>query len=359
MSRKETEWRFAARGVAGLLIAGLVACAHLATGDLPRFAGPGQLLLLLERDGRREIALLGDAETRVLDASQLGGTATDARFIDRDTLLVLVEAPGQDEFGLPDVQLRRIDLRDGRQLAIGGPGRRYDPEPSADGRWLAVGADVAGVGDSNLEIWALEGEPERVAVRHQSLEEPRWRPDGFALVASVLMPDPETDEDLGGGFAGTSFTWPRLHRLRRDLGEPSFVWDGETPETVAAGGTLALWWDARGLWARQPRGLVRCELAARRCRLVFAPSGERRVVDGRAVGPDQAWLLTVDASDAFDRRRPDGAVRVSLDSGRVLARWQARQGTEILDIDWIGTDRARRSAARPAAISDKLERPDR
>jgi len=312
------------------------ACAHTPPPSLPRFEGPGRLLLLLERDGAREVALLGAAGPRVLAARELGGAVSDVRFLDRDSLLLLLEVPGGDEFGLPDVQLQLHDLRDGRSRTVGPPGRRYDPEPSPDGRFLAVGADLPGVGDSDLEIWSLDGRPERIALRHQSLEEPRWRPDGFALVASVLMADPEGDEDTGGGFAGTSFTWPRLHRLRRDLGDPELVWDGETPGSLAAGGSLALWWDGRGLWARQNRGLVRCELAARRCRLVFAAPEGRRIVDGRATGADAAWLLGVEARDAFDRRLPDEVLRVSLASGELLGRWRAPPGTLILDIDWVG-----------------------
>lgn len=322
----------------GLLLAASAhcgACAHAPARDLPVFAGPGRLLLLLERAGAAEIVILDEAGARVLGPADVGGVPTDARFTSPNALLVLVEVAGEDEFGIPDLQLCLLELGDGPARAIGPPGRRYDPEPSPDGRWLAVGAELAGLGDSDLEIWSLAGEPERVAVRHQSLEEPRWRPDGFALVASVLMSDPESDDLGGGSFIGSSFSWPRMHRLRRDLGDPEIVWDGEAPDTLTAGGSLPLWWDARGLWARQNRGLVLCELPARSCRLIYATEETRRIVDGRAAGPGEAWLLSVEARDAFDRQRPDELVRISLESGRVLARWRAPTGTVILDLDWI------------------------
>jgi hypothetical protein len=312
-----------------------LACAHAPPPALPPFGDPGRLLLLLEREGARELALLGAEGSRTLDARALGGAASQVRFLGRDALLLLLEVPSGDEFGLPDHQLRVLALGDGRSRALGPPARRYDPEPSPDGRYLAVGAELPGVGDSDLEIWSLEGEPERIARRHQSLEEPRWSPDGHGLVASVLMADPETDEDTGGSFAGTAFSWPRLHRLRRDLGDPELLWDGARAESLTPGGSLALWWDARGIWARQSRGLVRCQPAARRCRLAYAAPEGRRIVDGRAAGPDVAWLLTVEARDALDRRLPDELLRVSLTSGELLARWRAPAGTAILDIDWV------------------------
>jgi hypothetical protein len=317
-----------------LLALWLSACAHLPAPSLPAFEGPGRLLLLIERDGARELALLGEGGPRVLDARALGGVASQVRFLDRDSLLLLLEVASGDEFGLPDHQLRVLALGQRRSHPVGERGRRYDPEPSPDARYLAVGAELPGLGDSDFEIWSLAGEPERIALRHQSLEEPRWSPDGLALVASLLMADPETDEDTGGGFAGTALTWPRMHRLRRDLGDPELIWDGERPETLAPGGSLALWWDARGIWARQNRGLVRCELAARRCALVFAAPEGRRIVDGRAAGADVAWLLGVEARDAFDRQLPDEALRVSLATGELLARWRAPPGTAILDVDW-------------------------
>lgn len=312
----------------------LAACAHASPAELPRFDGPGRLLLLIERDDGRRIALLDADGSRWLDMRALPGPPSDARLLSRDSLLLLLEVPSGEEYGLPDTQLAVLDLPDARSRPVGAPGRRYDPEPSPDGRYLAVGADTAGVGDSDLEIWSLADPAERLALRHESLEEPRWSADGFELVASRLMADPEGDEDTGGSFAGTSFTWPRLHRMRRDLGDPELLWDGERARSLAAGGSLALWWDAAGLWARQNRGLVRCSLAEQRCALVFAAPEGRRIVDGRAAGAEVAWLLTVEARDAFDRSLPDEILRVSLASGALLGRWRAPEGSHVLDIDW-------------------------
>jgi hypothetical protein len=297
---------------------------------LPAFEGPGRLLLIFERDAERELFVVdpGAARRVAIEAPR------EARFVHAEELLVVVEVPADEEFRLPKTELRIVELATGRQTALGPPGRHYDPEPSPDGRWLAVGAETAGVGDSDLEIWSL-GERERIATRPQSFEEPRWRHDGVALVASVLMSDPESDEDSGGGMLGTSFSWPRLHRLRRDLGEPVFLWDGDESASLAPGGSLPLWWDESGIFARQRRGLVRCDAIAGSCAMVYAPERERRVVDGRKVGVREAWLLTVAAVDAFDRRQPDEIVRVDLATSQVLGRWRAQEGTVVIEIDWI------------------------
>jgi hypothetical protein len=321
----------AARG--SCLAALALACAPADTG-LPLFEGPGRLLLIVERGDARELVVLDEDGSRTVPAR----APREARFLSRESLLLVEEVPAREEFALPDTQMIVVDLASGVREPLGPRGNHHDPAPSPDGRLLAVGADAPGVGDSDLEIWSLDGEPERIAVRHQSLEEPRWRPDAGALVASVMMADPETDDDTGGGMLGTSFSWPRLHRLGADLGEPVFLWDGDAQATLAPGGSLALWWDASGIFARQRRGLVRCDPMAGGCATVFATSGARRVVDGCRVGEDEAWLLTVEAIDAFDRREPDEVVRVSLADGRLVSRWQAPEGVAIADIDWTGAE---------------------
>jgi hypothetical protein len=320
-----------AAGRRSWLAALALACAPGGT-ELPDFDGPGRLLLIVERGDARELVVIGEDGSRVIP----GHAPREARFLARESLLVIEEVPAREEFALPDTQMIVVDLASGAREPLGPRGRHFDPAPSPDRRLLAVGAETPGIGDSDLEIWALAGERERVAARHQSLEEPRWRHDGGALVASVLVADPETDDDAGGGMLGTSFSWPRLHRLGRDLGDPVFVWDGDDPDSLAPGGSLPLWWDASGIFARQRRGLVRCDPLAGGCTRVFETSGARRVVDGCRVGEAEAWLLTVEAIDAFDRRQPDEIARVSLPDGRLLSRWHAPEGVAIAEIDWIG-----------------------
>ena len=76
--------------------------------------------------------------------------------------------------------------------------------------------------------------------------------------------------------------------------------------------------------------------AARSC---YAPAPERRIVDGRPVGAEDAWLLSVEALDAFDRREPDEILQIDVATGARRAQWRAPAGVAVLDLDWI--------AARP------------
>lgn len=320
----------------GALLA-LGACAQGATSGRPaqglRFEGSGRLLVVFDhaRTGR-ELVLVERGGARRVEIPAF----REVRFAAPDLLVLVLEAPAPDDSGLPATQLALHDLLTASTRRFGPVGRHYDLEPSPDGRYLAVGAERADLGDSDLEIWSLEGDPELLASRPQSLEEPRWRDDGQAIAVALLMQDPEGDDELGGGFGGHALSWPRLHRLRRDLGAPALIFDGAEPGTLAVGGSLPLWWDARGLFARQRAGLVRCDAAQGGCALVFPVEESRRVVDGRPVGPREVWLLTVAASDAFDRREPDAIVRIDLESGAVLSRWRAPPGVAVVDLDWVG-----------------------
>lgn len=328
-----------------LALVAATACAGLPRARPPLdpgYRGPGQLLLVFEREAARELWTFGPRGAHRVP----GGGVREARWVAPDRILVVRESGEAPAGAPPDTRLALVEPAGGEVTALGPPGRYYDAEPSPDGAFLAVSAEAPALGDSDLEIWSLREASARIAVRHQSLEEPRWRPDARALVASVLMADPETDDDTGGGFAGTSLAWPRLHLVRADLGDPQLLWDGRAPGTLAPGGTFALWWSERGLFARQREGLVRCEAAADRCALVFASGERRRVVDGRALraggagaAREEAWLLSVETVDAFDRREPDTLHRVDLASGadRPLA---TPAGVAIVDIDWIA-DRAR------------------
>jgi hypothetical protein len=337
---------------ASALFALLAACAHVEAADPAhglRFDGPGRLLVVFEVAGERQLVLLETGRARRLDVPRF----REARFAGAGRIALALElprggdseSPEGDDYGPPRTQLALHDLATGATLRFGAAGRHYDLEPSPDGRTLAIGSERSEVGDADLEIWSLTETPERVAVRAQSLEEPRWRHDGFALAVALVMQDPESDDDAGGAFAGQSFSWPRLHRLRLDLGAPELVFDGAAPGKLAPGGTLPLWWDARGLFARQRDGLVRCAAAEGGCALVYAPEAGRRIVDGRPVGASEAWLLTVEARDAFDRREPDEILRVDVARGALLGRWRASEGVAILDLDWI-------DAGEPAPAAD-------
>lgn len=304
-----------------------------------RLAGPGRLLLIVERENGRELEVHGEGGRRVIAMER----PIEARFLTPDRVLVLREVPLEGDYGLPEHEILVIDLATGQQEALPARARYYDAEPAPDGRILAINREAEGIGDADLEIWSLDAAPVRLALRRQSLEEPRWSPEGDALLASVLMPDPEGAEEAGGSFGGTSFQWPRLHRFRRDLGDPALVPDGSGDGALAPGGSLPLWWNARGVFVRQREGLLRCDLDAGRCIHRFDPGPDRRIAAGTPIGAPHALLLTVIARDAFDRNEPDEIVRVDLATGRATGRWRARSGEAFLEIDWI--------EAAPSAIA--------
>lgn len=311
------------------------------------FRGPGRLLLILE-DGEEERALVVFDK----DGAQRQGVERprDARWITPTTILVLSEEI-PEEFRLPRTHMLQIQLGEGPTpiRVIDGPRRHYDPEPSPDGDWLAIGVDIedsggsGAIGESDLEIWELGEVFERIAFRAQALDEARWSPDGHALVASHPIPDPLSEDSLGGGFGGVSFAWPRLFRMRRDLGAPTLLHDGETPGQFAVGGSLPLWWAVEGIYARQRIGLVLCAPERGTCARIYEPGPKRRVVDGRAIfgretadlGRREALLLV--AREESLHFAPSEIHRVDLDSGEGKIVFRAPEDILILDIDWIET----------------------
>ncbi|HVN37145.1 MAG TPA: hypothetical protein VMW19_03105 [Myxococcota bacterium] len=336
--RSSRRIRLAAAAALASAALALLACAAEAPKAGPalglRLTTPGRLLVVFERaGGRRELVLLEQGGVRRVEMPAFH----EVRFVRRELLVAVLDATSvPKEPGAPiPTQLALHDLATGETKRFGPIGQQYDPEPSPDGRFLAVGVERPAVGEAEFEIWSLEGDVEQIASRPQALEEPRWREDGRAIAVAILQEDPEGDSETGGGFGGRSLVWPRLYWLRRDLGSAERIDDGAQPGQLAPGGSLPLWWDARGLYARQREGLVRCDVMQGGCTRAYAPEPGRRVVDGRPVGAREAWLLTVEATDAFDRREPDEIVRVDLDTGAVLSRWHAPPGVSVIDIDWI------------------------
>jgi len=326
---------------AALALASLLGSFACAQGVAPtagpalglHFAGPGRMLVVFERgSGRRELVLLEPGGSRRLEVPPF----REARFVKPDLLLLVLEAGEPEDSAPTPTQLALHDLATGATKRFGPVGQHYDPEPSPDGHFVAVGSERPQIGEADLEIWSLDGVPQPVALRAQPLEEPRWRDDSQAIAVAQLLEDPESDDDTGGGFGLSSLAWPRLQRLPADLKQAVQIDDGAEPGQLAPGGSLPLWWDGRGVFARQSVGLVRCEPKRGGCARVFAPEPERRIADGRPVGASEAWLLTVEASDAFDRRQPDAIVRIDVESGAVLSRWRAPPGVSVVDLDWKG-----------------------
>ncbi|MBW2279594.1 MAG: hypothetical protein JRG76_00745 [Deltaproteobacteria bacterium] len=299
-------------------------------------AGRGRVAAIVEwhdadAQVHSELRLFGPGENRPLDVA----APRTARWLDERHLLVGVRSPPAEGDYVPRVQIRVVDLDSGESRAIGRNGLYFDLEPSPDGALLALGVQQAGLGDSDLQIWDLRAPREPLAERAQTLDRPRWSPDGRHLAVSLSMPDSDDAEVHDGvSIEGVALSWPRLFRLRRDLvGKLEPLHDGVPGGAPAPGGTLPLWWDARGIWARQRAGLVRCDPEGGGCTLVYAPAGRRSVLGGCTFRGGEAWLLVMNEATAGGDHLANEMHRVDLASGTLLDRWRAPAGRFVADLD--------------------------
>ncbi len=218
-----------------------------------------------------------------------------AHWLGRGALLVAVRGPrAAGDYRTP-VQLHRVDLASGASQPLGAAGFYFDLAPDPSGALLALGVESGDLGDSELQIWDLAAPAEPLARRPQTLDRPRWSPNGRQLVVSQPRADSDAAETHDGvSIEGATISWSRLFLLRRDLvGRLRALHDGPPDGDLVPGGTLPLWWDDQGIWARQREGLVRCNPAGGGCLLIYEPGASRSVVDGCAAS-GTAWLIVRD-----------------------------------------------------------------
>ncbi len=299
------------------------------------FAGPGRLaviwhqgdpdddpsrrLVIYDRDGAHPLAIERPVEVRWIGSAEL---------------LVEQGVPSEEPGVLPRTRLLRVRL-DGRADPLTEPRRAFGIEPAPGGDVFALSVDINDEGESNIEIWSLDGEPRRLAKRRQNLEEPRWSPDASMLVVSRIV-DPLSDEDGGGlSFGGQTVPFPRLfHGLERDLvGALQPIHDGARDGPPVAGGSLPAWWDERGIFARQRTGLVRCKSPESGCSSVFEVPEGWRLVEARPEGSDRALLLLADGDHRFEGL-PTEIREIELKSGAGRRLHPVRDRAFPLDLDW-------------------------
>lgn len=301
------------------------------------FRGPGRLVVIFEpADPESPRALVVHDASGARELAIAGARA--ARWLADDALLVSREVPSEEPYGLPLTELLRVDSESGEATRIAAPARYFDAEPDPRGERLAVGLEVDDQGESDLLVLALadpNGKP--LAGRSQPLDRPRWSPDGTSLVVLQTLLDPDAeDSETGLSFGGQAVAWPRLFRAPADLrGALSLLYDGNAGESLAAGGSLPVFWSERGIYARQRRGLVRCDPAGSGCAQVWAPPEQRRVVDARAAGADSALVLVRDHAASGELDLPRELHRVSLDSDRSELLYTAPEGVYLAEIDWV------------------------
>ncbi len=297
------------------------------------FRGPGKLVVIWETEtpaGKLERALVvydgaGPRELRVADP-------LDVRWLSGGELLVGAESPPANDDELPRVRLLLVDAGTGASRAFGAPALYFDPEPSPDGRILAVGVQVDEQGGSEFEIWSLDDASAPLVARSLALDEPRWSPDGADLVVTATVEDAEGD-DGGLTVEGVGFGFPRLFRVRRDLSRRRLLHDGDAGKEPEPGGSIPLWWDARGIFARQRRGLVRCDPAGSGCALAYDPGEDRRVLGGRAHA-GEALLLVVDTRAGAGERTANELHRVDLETGVGRVIFRASGSRFPIELDW-------------------------
>jgi len=261
-----------------------------------------------------------------------------ARWLSTRELLVSREVDPEEPYGLPRSELLRVDAESGVAIPIAEPARYFDAEPDARGGRIAVGLEVDEQGESDLLVLALDGaRATPVAGRSQPLDRPRWSPDGAALVVLQTLADPDADDsETSLSVGGQAIAWPRLFRVPSDLrGALAPLHDGDPGQPLAAGGTLPLFWNARGIYARQRRGLVRCDPSGAGCEKVWSPGGRRRLVDARSVGPDAALALVRDHDEPTDLDLPRELYRVDLVHGAAELVYRAPPDLFLVEIDWI------------------------
>ncbi len=299
------------------------------------FRGPGQLVVLFEPadpEAPRALVVHDSAGAHELAIAR----PRAARWLEAGVLLVSQEAPPEEAYGLPRIQLLRVDASSGEATPLASPARYFDAEPDPRGQRVALGREVDDQGESDLLV--VESRSlEPVAGLEQPLDRPRWSPDGSALAVLQTLPDPEgEDSETGLSFGGQTVSFPRLFRIASDLhGKPELLHDGEPGRSLTAGGTLPLFWNPDGIFARQRRGLVRCDPAGSGCAPVWSPGGKRRVIDARAVGTDGALVLVRDHAVEADLDLPTELHLVVLANGMSELAYTAPTGIYLADLDWI------------------------
>ena len=319
----------------------VTACSRRTASPAPYdvgFRGPGRLVVLFESSDP-------DVPRKLVVHDRDGAFALPvehpqaARWISSRALLVSQELPPEQEYGLSRTQLLRVDADSGAIEPFASPARWFDAEPDPRGERIAAGVETDDQGTSELVMFSLATRGEKpIADAPRALDRPRWSPDGQALVVLQTVPDPDgVDAESSMSFEGQEVAFPRLFRVSADLtGRTALLRDGDPGKPLVAGGSLPLWWDERGVYARQRRGLVLCDPSGSGCTLVYAPSGEKRVFDGRPCGADQALLLLRDHAANADAELPQELVRVSLTEGKIEPIYRAGGDVFLSEIDWTG-----------------------
>jgi hypothetical protein len=244
---------------------------------------------------------------------------------------LILQQDVQSEQGVHTDRVLRID-RAGNVLGAVGDGEPVaEPQPAPGGRWLALHRFDKG-GNNDLEIRDFDSALRPVTIYPAGPELRTlfpaivWSPDATRVVTTTMVDDPNQK--------GTLF--PRLVLLdRTNPDSVKRVPDGPDGKNGEHAGVAPLFWNARGLYVRSNRGLLRCDPNGGGCELVYSPGEARFAFTGTAVSNDQALLLVQDHRPDPLEPRAKEIHQVDLATGKGSVLLRLPDGVFIDDIDWI------------------------
>lgn len=288
------------------------------------FEGPGQLVMIVSRGWppNGQLVVATREGSRVLPLEKPWA----ARWRSSRELIVVQSGSG----GWSDKVLR-VDGT-GKVLETIADGYFVEPEPTPDGRRLAVAHVLHDGGRTSLEIRELANgfrlvnafPPDEIALWLSA--HPTWAPDGKRLVVSIRSDDSDIGEHLQ----------PRLAIVSPDSGTVERLYVDRKSRKRVPRGMAPIFWHSRGIYVSSARGVLRCDPEGKGCDVVYNPGDAWHVIGGTAFGADEALLLVKDVkADPLEPRAKE-IHRLNLSTGKGELWVRLPDDVFVSDIDWIG-----------------------
>jgi len=268
----------------------------------------------------RTIVITTNAGSRQID---LEGVA-HARWLSTGNLLV--QQRFRDASGAIENRLIQVDQSGAVIEELSAENKLSAPEPSPDGRWLAVlrynEKGFAGLAIKDLHIKSKTvNEYDKNLIRY-NLSNPVWDLDSSRLAVALWSPDKK------------GRLWPLLAVLTRDRNSIEYPVGDSIEDQSEPSGITPLFWSNNGIYAKSDRGLLKCALHHGGCELIYDPGKHRSILDGTLGVNGHAFLLVRDLQlDPLEARAKEiHDVDLLNGSGSLLVR--APDDLFISSIDW-------------------------
>ncbi len=280
--------------------------------------GSGQLAMLISRGWppHSVLAVVTPEGSREFSVGRLSAV----RWRSQQEIIVEQSGSGWSQ------KLLRID-RKGKTVGTITEEYFVGPQPSPDGRRIAVGHVLDDGGLTRLEIRDLAGGFRLLsAFPPDALPRPRlaaWDPTGTQLAVAI-----EALED--NGFQG------RLAIVSAGNNTVRRLYDRPVDRRKDPRGVMLMFWHSTGIYAWSARGVLRCDPSGADCVALYDPGDARHIIGGTAVGDQGALFLVADVrADPLEPRAKE-IHYLNLDTG-VGKMWvRLPKGLFVSDIDWIG-----------------------